>query len=47
MKVECGADTFYNNDRWICPKEMKNWIDLQINSNNSLFVDFIIFPRNQ
>ena len=35
------------SDRWICRKETKNWIDLQINFDNWLFVDFLIFCHDQ
>ena len=48
MKVERAADTFYNKKiDELAKKKTKNWIDLQINFNNSLFLDFIIFSRKE
>ena len=47
MKTECGADNFYNNViNEFAKIKMKKWIDLLINFNNSLFVDFINFSHN-
>ena len=43
MKVEAGSDSFYNKViNEFAKKEMKNWIDLQINFNNPLFVDLLV-----
>ena len=42
MKVE-RVITLFTSVRWICQKETENWIDLQINLEFTLFVDFIIF----
>ena len=46
MKVEPGTDTFYNIviDKSV---KKKNWIGLQMNFDNPLFKDFIIFSCNQ
>ena len=46
MKVERGTDTFYYKVINEFAKK-KQRIDLQINFNYSLFVDFIIFSRDQ
>ena len=46
IKIECGADTFNNKGIDEFAKK-KQRIDLQINFDNSLSVDYTIFSQKQ